>query len=139
MCTAAISDDPTIPDESFVYRRIFPGEHEFDSAVGRVRPNSNNFADHPENGPVSVDLGCEMEERGEEGTAALRGHEGYLLVKISVRAIRELGLGVARTPDDDNPCHGEIRGRKTQSTRRKLARQARWVVPPGQSRPDRAP
>ncbi len=130
MCTPASNDDPTIPDDSFVYRRILPGEHGFDNAVGRVRPNSNNFDDHPQNDPVSVDLGCEMEGRGEAETAALRGHEGYHLAKIPVRVVRELGLGVVRSPDDGNPCHGEIIGHKSKATKKRLARNATWVVPP---------
>ena len=130
MCTPARSDDPTVPDESFVYRRIRPGEHKYDNREQRVMPNSGNFCDHPQKGPVSVDLGCEMEARGKPEAVVLKGHEGYHLVKIPVRVVRELGLGVVRTPDDDNPCHGEIRGRKTKSIMKKLARKATWVVPP---------
>ena len=130
MCMPASSDDPTIPDDSFVYRRIRPGEHKYDNREKRVIPNSGNFSDHPQKGPVSVDLGCEMEARGEPETAALKGHEGYHLVKIPVCAVRELGLGVMRTPDEGNPCHGEIAGHKSKATMRKLARKATWVVPP---------
>ncbi len=126
----ASSDDPTIPDDSFVYRRIRPGQHKYDNREKRVIPNSGNFSDHPQNGPVSVDLCCEMADRGEAETAALKGHESYHLVKIPVRVVRELGLGVVRTPVDDNPCHGEITGHKSKATKRKLARKAMWVVPP---------
>jgi hypothetical protein len=130
MCALSGQDDSTIPDDSFVFRRMRPDDHKYDPSIGRVRPTSNSFDDHPQRGPVSVDLGCETEGRGEPEAAALRGHQGYHLVKIRVGDIRELGLGVVRKPGGDNPCHGLITGRKSGSAKKKLARRAEWVLPP---------
>lgn len=52
------------------------------------------------------------------------------MVRLGVGFVRRLKLGVATSPPTDDPGHVWVFGRKTPSTKRKLARNARWVIPP---------
>ena len=132
MADPSQEDDPSIPNESYVYRRIPPGEINQDPELKRWRPKSGYFNDHPQNGPLSVDLGVVMRENNEKEDAALRGLDDYLLIKLKVDFVRKLGLGVVRDRDEENPAHGLIKGKKTNSTLKKLAKHAIWVItPPG--------
>jgi hypothetical protein len=65
---------------------------------------------------------------------ALEGHPDFYLVEIDVKVIREVGWGVYPDPDDDPPGHtfvsGDKSGKPGRRRRRKVAKAARWVVPP---------
>jgi len=37
---------------------------------------------------------------------------------------------ILRTPNDDEPAHGDVRGRKNAGRRKRLKKHARWVVEP---------
>ena len=52
------------------------------------------------------------------------------MVRLEVGFVRRLGLGVATNPPTDDPGHVWVFGKKTASTKGKLARHARWVIPP---------
>ena len=52
------------------------------------------------------------------------------MVGLNVRFLRGLELGVATEPPTDDPGHLWIFGKKTASTKKKLARHATWVIPP---------
>ena len=52
------------------------------------------------------------------------------MVELNVGFVRGLGLGVATNPPTGDPGHVWVFGRKTVSTKRKLAKHARWVIPP---------
>ena len=54
-----------------------------------------------------------------------------LMVGLNVRFVRGLGLRVATKPPTDDPGHVWVFGKKTASIKRKLAREANWVIPPG--------
>lgn len=54
-----------------------------------------------------------------------------LMVALSVRFLRGLKLRVATRPPTNDPGHLWVHGKKTGSTRKKLAREARWVIGPG--------
>ena len=53
-----------------------------------------------------------------------------LMVGLAVGFVRGLGLGVATQPPTADPGHLWVFGRKTPFIKRKLAKQARWVVAP---------
>ena len=57
-----------------------------------------------------------------------------LMVGLSVRFVRGLRLGVATQPPTNDPGHLWVFGKKTASIKRKLAKQAKWVIPPGSER-----
>ena len=64
------------------------------------------------------------------GTPAEANTDGTLLVGLTVAFVRSLGLGVATLPPTSDPGHLWIFGKKTVSKKRKLAKQARWVIGP---------
>jgi hypothetical protein len=40
---------------------------------------------------------------------------------------------IFRTPEDDEPAHGDVRGQKNPKRRKRLKKHARWVVEPQKS------
>lgn len=121
-------DDPSIPNDTEVWRRITPRWIKFDPAQGRRRPSSEAFQDSRDRTPLSVFLAAELSGPDE----ALEGHDGYCLAALNVGFIRTLGLGVSRHPirGEDPPGHAWVVGPKTKKTRNKLARNTTWVVGP---------
>jgi hypothetical protein len=120
------TDDPTIPDDAELWRRIPPWHFVDDANLGQIRPSSAAFEDDPSGSPMSVILG------GEAGDLqrALAGHEGFALVSITAALARGLGLGVARDPRPDEPAHAVVFGRKNKRISRRLAMGSRWIIPP---------
>lgn len=126
-------DDPDIPDDTLLLRRIVthkPGWVAKDGATGALRPSSGAFEDHPNGTPMSVVLENKLREAGRPLEDALSGHDGFALAAITAGQARALGLRVAVDPQDDEPAHGIVIGKKTQGIKRKLARAAQWIVPP---------
>jgi hypothetical protein len=119
-------DDPTIPDETILWRRIPPRWFHRDESLGRLRPAKAAFDDDPDGSPMSVVIADES--RGQ--AAVLAGHEGYGLAAFTAHLARECRLRIARAPTDDEPAHAVVVGRKTDSVRRRLARGSDWVVLP---------
>lgn len=130
MGNGGYTDDPTIPDEAELWRRIHPKQWDRDENLGRVRPVSGAFDDPSDGSPMSVDLAEVHIQMGHGPEAALASHEGFALAAITAGLARECGLGVARQPLPENPAHAVVFGKKTPKTRRRLAKEARWVVPP---------
>ena len=54
------SDDPTIPDDAELWRRIPPWHFFHDANLGQIRPWSAAFEDHPNGSPMSVLLAAEV-------------------------------------------------------------------------------
>jgi hypothetical protein len=123
---ADYSDDPTIPDNAELWRRIPPWHFVDDRNSGQIRPSSAAFEDDPDGSPMSVILG------GEAGDLqrALAGHQGFALASITAALARGVGLGVAKDPLPDEPAHAVVFGRKNKRISRRLAVGARWIVPP---------
>ena len=122
-------DDPTIPDEARLWRRI-PQWHFFrDDNLQRVRPASAAFDD--DDGPMSVTLADEAADP----ESVLTGHGGYGLAEITAGLARQCQQGIVRDPLSDNPAHGLVFGRKTSGVKRRLAKECRWVVPPPDADP----
>lgn len=126
MAFNAYSDDPSIPDDAELWRRIPPWHFVDDENLGQIRPSSAAFEDHPDGSPMSVILGGE----GRDLQEALVGHQGFALASITAALARELGLGVARDPRPDEPAHAVVFGRKNKRISRRLAKGSSWVVLP---------
>jgi hypothetical protein len=124
--TAPYSDDPTITDEAALWRRIPPWHFVPDENTGQVRPSSAAFDNDPNGSPMSVVLAAEA--IGPE--QVLAGHPGFALASIKVGLVRECQQGVVRDPLPDEPAHALVFGHKTKMVRRRMAREATWVVPP---------
>jgi hypothetical protein len=119
-------DDPTIPDEAELWRRIPPRHFFYDGNLGCFRPSSAAFEDDRDGSPMSVVLAAES--RGPE--SVLAGHEGYALASFSAGLARECRQGIARDPLPEEPAHAVVFGRKTGSVRSRLAKGSVWVAPP---------
>ncbi|MBM4018911.1 MAG: hypothetical protein FJ288_11380 [Planctomycetes bacterium] len=124
-------DDPTIADHAELWRRIPPQWFVLDRNLGSMRPTSQAFQDHPNGTPMSVLLADVVRESGRGTTAALVGHKGFALAAITAGLCRQCSQKVARDPKPDEPAHGVVVGKKSDAVRRRLAREAQWVVPPG--------
>jgi hypothetical protein len=111
------SDDPTIPDDADLWRRILPTAIVFDESTGDQRPASMAFEDHPDGSPMSVVIAAECAGPG----SVLAGHEGFGLAPFKAGLARQCGLGVARDPTPEEPAHAVVIGRETKSISRRLA------------------
>jgi hypothetical protein len=128
-----VPDDPTISEDTRVFRRVSPSLVIEDG--GARRPGSNAFADNPD--PLGVDaMSVFVESRLAElelmPAAVLGNYPGYWLVALFVRDIRTFGLGIIWSPDESlgalGQAHADVYGPKTQSVRRKLRTVAEIVI-----------
>ena len=119
-------DDPTIPDDQVLWRRVPPWHAALDKHRGVRVVSSAAFDDDNDAEPMSVVLASEA-----SGTdSVLAGHDGYALVGFPASLARELGLGILRDPTDDQPAHAVVVGKKTGSIQKKLRNGAHWIVHP---------
>jgi hypothetical protein len=123
-------DDPTITDDTDLWRRIPPQWFVLDENRGGIRPASAAFDDDPDGGHMSVFLATVMLELGRGPQDALAGHPGFALAAITAAVARAAGQAIVRRPTPEEPAHAEVVGRKTGSVKKALYRAARWVVPP---------
>ena len=116
-------DDPSISDDDSVYRRIPEDWAISDDNLRRFRLSSQAFKQGGTYGLVSVYLASETSP----DAVMAEGRQVYL-VEVGVGTIRDLGLGVIRSPESGGPGHCDITGRKTKSVLNRIAKQARWVA-----------
>ena len=128
MAASCYPDDPTIQDSAELWRRIPPWHFFNDKNLGRLRPSSAAFDDDTDGGHMSVVVATEV--AGPEPT--LLGLEGYALASITAGFLRRCGQAIIRDPLPENPAHALVVGPKSESVRRRIARECRWIVgPPG--------
>lgn len=126
MSERRFTDDPGIPDSEVLFRAlrlswIVPGDN------GRMRVSSGAF----KNEEMSVLVDSVLKAAGRTEQDALAAVPGDALCSITAGLARELGQGViydAEPPND--PTHGLVLGKKTQSVANRFARAAVWVIPP---------
>lgn len=126
----SLLDDPTVPDNSLVFRRISAAWYAVDPQSGQRRLTSSAFSDL--NGAMSVALGVELAMANRDPREVIANHPGYGLVGLEVGELRKLRLGVVRSPTNGELCHGDVYGKKTKATKRSLCRLAEhgWIVKP---------
>lgn len=120
-------DDPTISDEDFLYRRIFPDADALRPTNDGWRPKSGSLKS---NVSLSVDLASETtaEQTRDRDTSV-----PFHVARIPVRVVRSAGCGVVRDPRPDNPAHALICGTGggealTGSEAKRIARQSEIVL-----------
>lgn len=123
-------DDPTIPDESLVYRRVPPLHIVPDDNAGGLRPSSAAFGNDRDGDPMSVVLGDELERLARDPASVLGGHPGFALAQFVARLPRQLSQRVCRTPQPEEPAHGSVAGDKPRRIMRALQRGAGWAIAP---------
>jgi hypothetical protein len=123
-------DDPTIGDDERLLRRIPPWHFYFDKNLGRQRPTSAAFEDHPNGSPMSVHLESVRMVHGLAFESVLADHDGFAVAGISAGLARTNGQGIMRKPRANDPAHAEVFGLKPEGLRRKFAKASDWVIAP---------
>ena len=125
LADAEYVDDSSVGDDEEIWRRIPRNMAYWDEVLDRLRPPSGMFSDSDDGSPMSAHRArC-------YGSPSEANAGDNLMVGLSVRFVRGLRLGVATQPPTNDPGHLWVFGKKTASIKRKLAKQARWVIPPG--------
>jgi hypothetical protein len=104
------ADDLSIADESALWRRIPPRHFVLDENLGRVRPSTAAFENHPDGSGMSVFLGHEVAAGGRKPDDVLAGHENYALVAITAGLARAWRQTIVHRPLVDEPAHAEVCG-----------------------------
>jgi hypothetical protein len=120
-------DDATVSDDDYVLRRIPRQQRVSDpkSAEG-IRPSSGAFDDSSDGSPLSMTLASQCDDPA----SLIIGFDGAGVIRVSVRELRALGQGFVRDPTDQDPAHVLVFGPKPNAFGKKVARAARWVIPP---------
>jgi hypothetical protein len=124
------ADDPSIPPEERLLRRVPHWHFVNDRNLARQRPSSAAFEDHPNGSPMSVHLESVLVGLGLRIDSVLAGHPHFALASISAAVARANGQGICRRPEPRDPAHAEVFGPKSGSVRRRFAKLAEWVIPP---------
>jgi hypothetical protein len=119
-------DAADIDDEDDLWRRIPRKPSHLVNDHGRWRPSSAAFADHPDDGGMSVLVG--REDAPERATSGK--WEGYLLAALPAGSYRRERQRVPRDPTVEDPNHAQVIGEKPRNRRLKWAESARWVINP---------
>lgn len=123
-------DDPTITDNAPLWRRIPPRHFVFDANLGRYRPSSAAFEDHPDGSPMSVVLGNDVLAAGRSPESVITGCEGFAVASFQAGLARLKGQGVMRKPLRDEPAHAEVFGNKTDSVKKAFTKNSIWIIAP---------
>lgn len=103
-------DDPEIPDDAIVWRRLDWNQTANDEeSPGFRRLSSGGFTDSSDGSGLSVHLAQPGESIEEWLRQQHRESDG--LAMLSVREIRLAGFGVVKRPETSDPHHCEITGR----------------------------
>ena len=109
MTNGLYRDDPTIPNEAELLRRIAPWHFVPDDNLSRLRPSSAAF-DDDKDGPMSVTLADELRQEGRSLDSALAGYTDFALASITAGLARECQQGIVRDPKMNLPmlsCSGK--------------------------------
>lgn len=104
-----VPDDDSIQADDFVYRRVKDGGNinVVRDKDGNRKASSAAFEDDDDG--ISVFLESTLTMAHLEPAAVIMGFDGYVLARIQVGFIREIGIGVVRDPDPPDakpmPCN----------------------------------
>lgn len=121
-------DDPSIGDESLLYRRIVPEWIVPGKDGGEPRISSQGFT----NKSMSVNVGPCIDANGHELPDLLRKYPACSLAAVPAGLARREGQAVFYEEAQGEICHGLVEGKKTRSVARQLAHAANrnWVIRP---------
>lgn len=123
-------DDLTIGNDALLWRNI-PHWHLVDDANRGCKPISSAAFDDPPNGtPMSVVLGDEVFASGREPSSLIVSLDGFFLASVPAGLARSINQGVSRQPLLEEPAHAVVFGKKTNSVRKRFAREATWIIGP---------
>ncbi len=127
MAGPAYEDDPSIRDDSALWRIIHPNWIVPDDNERGWRVSSAAFDDSKDGSPLSVLLSEIIASTGRTADDLVARFAGYGLATITAGVARAQRQGIARTPEPDEPAHASVFGKKTGAVKRALARAANWV------------
>jgi hypothetical protein len=128
-----LSDDPTVPDEAELWRRIPPVLIITDSnhPGGPVRrPSTGAFDNSSNEEAMSVFLAAVVLETGRKPEDILAGLTNFGLVGFTAGLVRAHNQFVVRDPQPGEPAHAAVIGHKSKTLKKILAHTSRWVVLP---------
>jgi len=114
-----------------LWRRVPPWH--FPKHSGHDYPNSDAFADDPDGAPMSVVLVEVLLAGGRGAAEVLQGHQDYALAEITIASVEAEGCVVEAHPLPEEPAHALVVGKKSQGTRKRIAKGAIWIVAPSAS------
>lgn len=133
MADGDVQDDRSILDEDVLWRRVRPTEVAFDPELGRKRPKTQAFQNHPGTDAMSLTLAREI---GNSIEAALEGHADSLIVALPAKVFRANGQKLVPVPGEV-AGHVHVIGRKPKSVQNQFVKRAQWIVaPPDVNSPD---
>jgi hypothetical protein len=116
-------NDQHLEDDAVLLRRVRPDQIVDDQNLGARRPSSAPFKDTQ----MSVDAEPILKSLGLDKSFSLSKHKGYSLVGFTAGVARAHQQAVVVTPEDGNPAHTEVRGKKTQGIANALRDVSSWV------------
>ncbi len=115
-------DDPTIPDETVLWRRVLP-RWIVPDGQGGTRLSSAAFKDRTAGG-MSVHIAADTDPE-----AVLAGHPEDSLVSFTAGQIREKGdYAIRRLPTEEHPAHVVIFPTLKKTPAKKMAQVAEWII-----------
>lgn len=130
MTRITYADDPTIADDSILWRRIHPSWIVADENRGGFRISSAAFDNSEDGTPTSIHLEEVARAFGQTAEAILRPFVGYGMAALTAGQGRGCGQAIGRDPLPDDPTHGFIAGQKTKSVKRRLSAASTWLIHP---------
>jgi hypothetical protein len=131
-CSENFPDDPSIADDTNLFRRIPSWHHFFDENENRWRPSSAAFEDDGDGDPMSVYLSTVLLGGNREPSDVLAGHQGYSLASITAGLARVNNQTVHPDPLPEESSHAVVCGDKVKgkknAPKRQFAKAAAWVV-----------
>lgn len=79
---------------------------------------------------MSIVLGDGLREANRDPETVVQSYPGYGLVAIQAGEARAQEQRILRSPDPDEPAHGDVWGEKPGRVQRQLAKCAQWIVQP---------
>lgn len=128
MSEPSFTDDSSIQDDAELWRRVPPYQYR-EEDDGSIRPSSQAFS-YPR---LSVVIAEDVLNSGRSPENIVQGHPNFGLLGITARNARACAQIVYRLPENDEPAHAEVSGKKTNSVKRRLLEEAKergWIVTP---------
>jgi hypothetical protein len=131
-CSDNYANDPTIIDDTDLFRRIPPWHVYYDKNLSRWRPSSAAFEDDADGDPMSAYLSSVLANEKRDPSTVLAGHEGYSLASITAGLARTNSQTVHPCPEPDENSHSAVCGdkgkNKKSAPKRQFASNAAWFV-----------
>ena len=123
--------DAPVLDDVLLYRAVHSERLVWDDERQCRRISSAAFMNTSGTSDMSVVLGDQLhEDRRAPGSILASFTPDHGLVSLTAGIVRSLEQAVVRSPNNAEPAHGDVVGKKNGRRRRELAAVARWVCPP---------